>query len=1470
MALIQQHEVINLISDSEDESRSDSATSTLQAFVPRKEKAAPRTQRTIAPSTSTPQPRKNTPVAPKPLAPAHAPNTTNSWSNVPASASIAEILSHGLQSAASSAGLLSRQPQQQPQQPPLVCPPSNVISSFHRNGVLPGRPDTFVNQKESKRSIQHKPSPTTTQTRLPRTNGPLHEERERRFIQYHQKEAERKGAKAPTQQVERTADTKIGAIAHSSDRVTAQQSALPPSQPNGNHSAHLQERSLADGPGAKRRKLEHEAVADKIATGMSEARRLSAAAITTSRESAIHDQKPARQASNRIMPGEAQSSPSLVETNTVAPAAVSSHRETIDLTNQTKAPDGRSFMVSDEEFRNALTKVAPSKVTATPLQKSFADADESDSPSVSLTDKMDICIDDSQPSTVADHATSKSDARRSNVDLIGIASSNGVSDGEESDSPDEIPAKPVRGRPSTVIRDEFLRSMPLAPFHVPPEALVTSKNDSASDIDLQIDLESRIDPLIMPKVIGKGKGNHGVPYSAEEDSLLAHLREDLGIGWDAMPKYFCGRTRGSLQVRYSSKVKNRNLVPANPRSSGLQRPTLPHAEVAVQPEYTAPSRRHPKSAQRNDGFVSWAAIKAQRQEDRAAIKSATPPPTSQQASTPIPGLGLDFAHPASLARILRSRELGNTGRRNWSSTARLGVSDELQNHVLDTLGPRRYFHGASRDVACVAWAADGNTFAAGAIAIDDERSMQYNRPNNLLLGNLAQNSLHELPEHHVARPIVSDPQNVNSLQAMQETQDARLFKTVAAVGFSEDSRALYSAGADGVVRMYDASSRQCLSSLKHEAELALLTSNRRGLLASGSHRSDDSSISVVRSHTDRLECLHQFGPTRADVQSSIPIFPTALKWGSGMHSHLLLAGFASDSYEDDRLAAGEVCLWDSTADQKIELPAARNVFDVAWNPIPSSKASLFAVASARPGKKYRSTVQCFAPNQGRASRVLEWDCPAFDINDLVYCPHDDNLIAAGATDGKVYIWDKRVAGKAGCEPQPLHVLSHGKTKNVLDHDRDAEIADTGVRFLSWSATGNRLYSGSSDGTVKVWNPYRTTKDALVKDVATFNSAVMSGAFSQDFRDLLIGEDTGQLNLLGVDREARSVRAAKKFDYYPAPVPILNEDKFAPARELLASGQVEVRPMGVLPVKQVVQGPNYQGPFAGPSTNQISHSQAEFDLVLSRQMDAEESLRNNPRDPELQKIFQAASLQIMFSAAASNKALEEREKYEDLRLRASILQQKSRKSRCDHERAFGHAKSCKLDCNYLPAAGDEDGGAPDNQRHEQRIPHSLRTQGRVYDTSDMTNAEIAEAGVTSKCSACMGPAAKSKRGLPVCERCTLVRFGLTARCEKCAAPVRPVLDESIRQNICERCYFHCFRCGSVATVSPTGDTITCKSCDTQWESGVLGYEVKRKSRGSPNQVGDQSHEQVMESLDERMGRLLGEDERERLAGGWRVA
>jgi WD40 repeat protein len=1470
MALTAGREVIDLTSDNEDESPS----KTLQAFGPRKEKAAPKhLHGTIEPFASTPQSTHHTQSS---YAPVATPNTTNGLKNLGPDApiSLSEILSNGLQSAARSVGLIA------PEQAPAVAPKqtNGPLSRYdastprQRDAATSGSTEkqekSFIQykpspisvppEKQQKSFIQYKPSPKAQEGR--RTSGPLHEERLRRFNEFHKKEAKRKDENPTRPSVESVEDTKAGAVPLPVDRVAAlaQRSASSSSQPSDNLSEPYWRRRSPEpnGPETKRRKVNYLEV-DKVTTGMIQARRLSAIAIA--KDLALRHETAARTLTSGVpasaaVPNALQSKGGFIDTRNPPPAKA--QLKSVDMTEEMDvcADESDSIVVAHplSSKQNWKREVVPSAMSGS--SQSPADSSESDSPDEIPAKPMQ--------KPASNQLSSKQEPRRNTAKPAAPVSEAVLS---ETDSPDEIPARPTpSGRQDVLTR--FAR--PTAPTPTAPEAVTTPLVLSALEND------SKTGPTTVSKLSASVKNpqgsNHGIPYSTEEDDLLAHLREIVKIGWDEMPQYFSGRTRGSLQVRYSSKLKNRKSAKTKPQSSGLRNPPQPREKAAPQSqlEYTAPSRRHHKAAQRKDGFLTWAELKAQGKENSAHVKSVSPP-IFEHPFTQIPGLGLDPAHLASLPRILRSRELGDTARRNWSSTARMIVSDELQNHVLDTLGPRRYFHGASRDVTCVAWAPDGNKFAAGAIAIDDERSMQYNRPNNLLLGDMDKNSLQELPEHHVARPTVSDSHNVNSLQAMQETQDPRLFKTVAAVDFSEDSRALYSAGSDGVVRMYDASTGTCLSSLRQKAEVALLTSNSKGLLASGSHCSDDGSITVIRCHSDRLEPVSQLGPIRANVESSLPIFPSSLKWGAGKYSHLLLAGFASDSYDEDRLAAREIFLWDSTADQKIDLPAARNVFDVAWNPFPSSGASLFAVAGARAGKINRSSIQCFAPDQGRAKCVIEWDCPAFDINDVVYCPHDDNLIAAGATDGKVYIWDKRTAGR---DQNPLHILAHGPTKNVLDHDRDVEIADTGVRFLSWSATGNRLYSGSSDGVVKVWNPYRTTEDALVRDVATFNSAVMSGAFSPDYRDLLIGEDQSQLNLLGVDREERLVRAAKKFDHVPAPAPPPNkvEDRFAPARELLFTGQIEVRPMGALPVKQAVQGPNYRGPFLAPSDEQSRNLDDELQAASREQSDARESIFSGKVDSEIKKAIKAADTR----ASRAREALERaREKFEDhamLEPAASLLQQTFRESRHRHDMDVleNATESCRLDCNYLPAAGDEDGEAPDDRRAEQRIPGNLRLRRKLHDTADMTNAEITEAGLTGTCSACRGPAAKSKRGLPICEKCTLSRSGVTARCEKCTAPVRPNLDDRSRHNICERCDFHCFRCGRIAVVSPSGDTVTCEPCGTQWEAGVLGYEVKR-SLNSVSQV-KESHEQLMESLDERMGRLLGEDERERLAGGWKIA
>jgi WD40 repeat protein len=1030
----------------------------------------------------------------------------------------------------------------------------------------------------------------------------------------------------------------------------------------------------------------------------------------------------------------------------------------------------------------------------------------------------------------------------------------------DSSSPDFVPAKanPVP-RANDALKNFLSRPSEPAP-------VLAMTNDKGLQKRIETNAKA-LNTLHQTKPTINSPSNHGIPYTKEEDDLLKYLREERKVSWDEMINHFSGRTRGSLQVRYSTKLKNRNSTTMHRKASEARVPSFAVQATTTPQEYAAPARRVHKATVRDAGMVPWADIIAKRREGRPITISETIEP--QTLTTQIADSGPHAAIPASISRLLRSREMGHTGWRNWSSKARLKVPDELQNHVLDTLGPSKFFHGASRDVTCVAWANDGNRFAAGAIAIDDERSMQYNRPNNLLLGNNEMNSLKELPEHHVSRPAVSDFNNVNSLHAMQETQDPRLFKTVAAVAFSGDSQTLYSAGGDGMVRMYDSSNAECQKSFSQETDVVLLTANSRGLLASGCHRSDDSSISVLG---DQLDPICKLGPTRTNVQSSLPIFPSALKWGAGRYSGLLLAGFASDSYDEDRLAAGEVCLWDVAAGNKIELPTVRNVFDVAWNPSPSAASTLFAVACARSGRTFRSSIECFAPHQGRARSILKWDCQAFDINDVLYCPHDDNLIAAGATDGKVYVWDKRFSNRGQA---PLHVFAHHTTKNVLDPERDLEITDTGVRFLSWSATGNRLYSGSSDGTVKVWNPYCTTQDAFVRNVATFNSAIMSGAFSPDYRELLVGEDQGQLNLLGIDREARPVRAAKKFDYYPAPpatamIPSKADDRFTAAQELLGTKQIEFKPMGALPKMQAVQGPNYQGPFLAPLDELRQDLATDYQLALQHEKKA---LAVLPRDFEATKSIKSAQLQVSQTRDAVRRAQQKTDDSKSLARAASLLQDQFRQSRHEWKKAkiATGAKTCRLGCNYLPA--DNDGEAPDDRRSEQRVPGSIRPQRKILVAGDMTNSEVAEAGLTSKCIGCTGPAAKPKSGLPFCESCSLSRSGLTARCSKCATPTRPNLkDGDDHSNICERCNFHCFRCGSVAAVSTEGDTVTCELCGIEWEAGALGYEVNNYSlKPTVSRVRDEeSLDREMESLEQCMVRLFGDDERERLAGGWKVA
>ncbi|MCJ1433908.1 hypothetical protein MMC27_003273 [Xylographa pallens] len=582
--------------------------------------------------------------------------------------------------------------------------------------------------------------------------------------------------------------------------------------------------------------------------------------------------------------------------------------------------------------------------------------------------------------------------------------------------------------------------------------------------------------------------------------------------------------------------------------------------------------------------------------------------------------------------LLSYREIG-VGK--WINTAILdgqSMNVQLKMNISEELGCWRTWTGASKDVVTITWAPDGCAYAAGASTEMDNLNIQYNRNNNLLLGNFEANTLKELPDHYVDRPT---PDMIdggdNALEDTYNAVDPELYTTVSHVCFSHDSNRLFSASYDNTVKIWDlksASKPTCVKTIMHDAHVELLTmsSQPTNLLASG-QRTADNSIRLfdldLYDHGD-----HNFaGASHSTFDSprarKFNLFPTCLLWGQTSNTKdLLLAGFAECTAGDVGYSQnGDLCLWNVETGQTMKIMSgSMAVHDVSWHP----RLPLFAAASS-PGNRQtlthrstRSVVRTYQPYDAPSYRV-EYECPALDINDIQFHPHDDHYISAGCTDGVTYVWDVR-------QPDTiLHRLLHDLPIDELDHSVRREEQDTGVRFQAWDQAGQRLLTGSSDGAIKAWNIFVAPEDAFLKDVARFDAGVMTGAFSPDYDNLLVGLSKGAVHILSVCPTTHDPAAAddnshprslspssprKAYDtitYVPAPRPAVEEPPsgISLAAHLLATGQLVMHP-----TFGVGQGPNYQGPYAryarrdgaDPATEDLDPN------VLASQLDPQERRR----------------------------------------------------------------------------------------------------------------------------------------------------------------------------------------------------------------------------------------------------------------------
>jgi WD40 repeat protein len=707
---------------------------------------------------------------------------------------------------------------------------------------------------------------------------------------------------------------------------------------------------------------------------------------------------------------------------------------------------------------------------------------------------------------------------------------------------------------------------------------------------------------------------YGQPFTAEEDALIIYLKEVKGVPWREFEQFFPPRKWPSMQTRYS-KVLSRRPAQDGP----LRRPAL-----QKEPQHST------RELRRTTTHIPEDSVESSMADQEEVLKAADDEHRCRQVAPP-------------LTYLVRHREVGATSGREWPRKFQAGIRDVANS----TMGAQAYMDNASGDVSTISWSPNGKFFAAGAVAVTDAQSIEYNKPRNLVIGSSTK--IRELPDHRIEHVLPNGRRK-------------DLFATVQNVAFSPDSNYMYSAGIDHQMHRFEinGSLRETtlIHTVEHPGSVDFLSISNEGMVATGCNYSGPGSILVLAYNDDGDSRPKSARLSGTNVTKEARKYPSALKWGvSSQHKDYLLAGFSKEAEvlyaeDDHRDKEGEVALWDINSQQQIQTDAPnRNVFDLAWNPNPGRDSSIFAVASrvlGHVGHGIHSAIRLYSPGENRARHTMELDCPAWDINDVVYSPHDSNLIAVGSTQGLVHIWDVRMT-KHG--QSPLSTLTHGTSLAILPHEKKRWEADTGIRFLSWGSERDRLYSGSSDGVVACWNPYRSDSDKHVRDVVQLDSAIMSGAFSPDYCSLLVGEDIGRLNLLTIgNRGEKFNRQTAKFDVQEAPLveeaaPILWD-----CQKMFMDNALEVKPLGLMPVHQVVQGPNYQGPY--------------------------------------------------LSDEYEDKSREAAQKFQD-----KVLRQLNRRNKQRRKSGYKEAEACRLDCKFNPLDDDQKG---ENKRSQDRIPDQLWT------------------------------------------------------------------------------------------------------------------------------------------------------------------
>ncbi|KAJ5556930.1 hypothetical protein N7494_000845 [Penicillium frequentans] len=513
-------------------------------------------------------------------------------------------------------------------------------------------------------------------------------------------------------------------------------------------------------------------------------------------------------------------------------------------------------------------------------------------------------------------------------------------------------------------------------------------------------------------------------------------------------------------------------------------------------------------------------------------------------------------NPPLLFNLLKkdpSRRTPNIRRLLWDRELRgCSHSDRIRTALTSDLRPWKSWKGASSDVTVLAWSPDSTKFAAGATA-----QPEYNRRYNLLLGDLVNSALYELPDHWTPSPIATDERLYTSVTDMQWVGNR-----------------LYTASYDNTVKIWDAAAHKhpsCLQTLEHSSKVVVmaLSKSMPNLIATGTDR-----FHLWDVQEGQAPICVDLSIVRHPRQKNIDLVPTTLAWGhTASTNHVLVGGMAERSLDEYKVPNhGHLGLWTinqgSVTPRKL-VPDSQNVFDIKWHPfLPKFVAATTYSQAMQLPLKTRTVLQLYDCIDGNFTFTGRFPCPAADVMETSFCPMDSTYITASCTDGRTYVWDVRFPDK-----NSILQLPHGAPLHPLNHKQPRELTDYGVSFALWGRSMDQLYTGGSDGFVKQWDIRRAPEDVLVADIANFDEGITSGAFSEDGSHLLIGSHGGGIRVLSTGPCSDPEKIGFEFRRAPEP-PSQDISGREASSVLLSNAEIELHL-----IYGPGQGSNYQGPYA---------------------------------------------------------------------------------------------------------------------------------------------------------------------------------------------------------------------------------------------------------------------------------------------------